>query len=619
MLAYDSGAYSLSSWTSIAIAAWWVIFLGLGFGLVRLPALPPAAIAVGVLLPALAVLTLASSIWGPSDERALEEANRVTLYFGVFLLVAFASYWLAPARWIDGIALAVVAIAVVALASRFVPDLFGDRRLAELLPSSRNRLSFPVGYWNGLGIFTALGVPLLLRAAVGARSAVLRGAAVAPMPALAAVSYLASSRGGAAVAAAGGLAFLALTRRRWTTLGALAVAAAGSAAALAVLFVRDELANGPLTSPLVPGQGRSAALLLALICLACAVVYGSLSALVPRDVRLHPAVGWSVATVLAATALVGAAAANPVDRFEEFRRPPPALVKPGGFVETHFLSGNGSGRWQFWETAVDEFEHHPLGGGGAGSYESWWAEHAPISLFVRNAHSLYLESLAELGLGGAALVAAIFAVGVGAGIARRRAIPDDDQALAAATATLTAYAVAAGIDWMWELTAVSLVGFVVLGLVTGPATAGESHGRPQAATGGRSRLVLAVVTVAVALVAIAGQGISLLTAVELENSRAEVARDDLVGGLRSARAAHDIQPWAASPYLQLALVQEQAGAYRRARVSIREAIEHDGRDWRLWLIRARVETEAGAAAAAQTSLRRAEKLNPRSPLFSELR
>ena len=67
-------------------------------------------------------------------------------------------------------------------------------------------------------------------------------------------------------------------------------------------------------------------------------------------------------------------------------------------MRSHLLSANGSGRWQFWESAVDAFQATPLLGHGAGSYEAWWAEHGSLAVFVRDAHSLYLETLAELGV-----------------------------------------------------------------------------------------------------------------------------------------------------------------------------------------------------------------------------
>ena len=102
---------------------------------------------------------------------------------------------------------------------------------------------------------------------------------------------------------------------------------------------------------------------------------------------------------------------------------------------------------------------------------------------------------------------------------------------------------------------------------------------------------------------------------EIGHSQAAVRRGDLGDALAAAKRARDIQPWAATPYLQLALVSEQAGALASARVWIDKAIARDRTDWRLWLASARIETRLGRATAAERSLRRAVALNPRSPLL----
>jgi Flp pilus assembly protein TadD len=124
-----------------------------------------------------------------------------------------------------------------------------------------------------------------------------------------------------------------------------------------------------------------------------------------------------------------------------------------------------------------------------------------------------------------------------------------------------------------------------------------------------------VAVVAVAWCLVLAQAIPLLAHGEIGDSQEAARRGDLGEALDEASAARDIEPWAATPYLQLALVAEQTGNLRVARRWTVDAIERDDRDWRLWLVLARLETKLGRTAAAERSLRRAVELYPRSPLF----
>jgi tetratricopeptide (TPR) repeat protein len=607
LVALDGGGYALESRTMLGVAVWWTIAVGFVAGVLPRRRAGPAALAAVGLLAGLAIVALASSAWGASAEAALAEFDRAALYVGVLVLaVALAggrmTEWLA-----DGLGVGIAAVVIVALTSRFLPDLVSPGEAAAFLPSAATRLSYPVDYWNGLAILAALGVPLLLRAAVGAASPALRGLAVATLPAVAVVVYLASSRGGAATAIVGGLAFLALAGRRAAAAGALAAGAVGAAVAIALLAARPELVDGPLGSSEAADQGRSAAVLLVLVCALTGLAYG-LGARILRSPRLPRAVAWSAAAVGAAAIVAAAIAAEPVEGFRTFKEPPGEFVQPRpDFVRAHLLSGGGSGRWQFWAAAVDAFETRPLVGRGAGTYEAWWAEHGSLAYFVRDAHSLYAETLGELGLLGLALLLGSFAAGLaGALVAVRAAEEPARTGIAAPAAAFVAYAVAAGFDWMWELTAVSIVGLACLGL----AAAGAAHVRAEL------RSATAAGVAAVALVAVTLQAVPLLGELRLDESRAAVRRGEPATARESALAARDLQPWATSPYLQLALVDEEAGDLRAARRAIGAALERDSADWRLWLVAARLETKAGAIAAARRSLDRARALNPRSPLFA---
>src|SRR5262249_59764576 len=124
-----------------------------------------------------------------------------------------------------------------------------------------------------------------------------------------------------------------------------------------------------------------------------------------------------------------------------------------------------------------------------------WLQHGSFRYFVQNAHSLYLETLGELGIVGFMLLVGAFAAGVVVAVRRLRGTSGGERSLIAALlGTLTAYLIGAGVDWMWELTAVTLVGVFVLGLLTGPASA--APGAKSFAPGRLAGSLAAVVAVA---------------------------------------------------------------------------------------------------------------------------
>jgi tetratricopeptide (TPR) repeat protein len=188
--------------------------------------------------------------------------------------------------------------------------------------------------------------------------------------------------------------------------------------------------------------------------------------------------------------------------------------------------------------------------------------------------------------------------------------PEERTTRAALLAVAIAFVFAAAIDWVWELPVVSIVGFACLGLLTG---LGKGQGRADSLPSRRLALLVPVALVGLAL--IVAQAIALVAETRLDSSQAAVRRGDSAAALSAARSARDVEPWAASPYLQLALVEEQAGSLAAAERRIRQAIHRNATDWRLWLTAARIQTKRGDVGAALRSLARARELNPRSPIF----
>ncbi len=622
-IAYDNGSYGLPSRNTLAIALWWAISMGVAFGIVELGQMTRPAKIVAGLLAAFCLWTLMSIIWAPSAENAFNEFNRVSLFLAVFLLVSLVAGRGKVDRWVDGLTLAIVAIALVALTSRLFPGLFPNRGIFAALPSVAMRLNFPLGYWNGLATLAALGIPLALRVAIGGRNSIVRGIALASLPVVASVIYLASSRGGALTALVGTIVFFALSERRWSIGAALVVGGLGSAGAIAVLSARHQLVEGPLGTGLVERQGRTAALLILLICALTAAAYGLGSRYLQDRVRPSRRLEETLVASIAFLLMVGLIASHPIRRFEQFKRLPaqPGTVASGNYTNGHLLMGSGNGRWQLWSAAGDQWQQHPIVGNGAGSFAEWWTRHGSISASVKDAHSLYLQTLGELGLVGFLILASIFVIGASATVRRSLVARDKRVTMAALTAAFGAYTVEVAFDWMWELTVVSIVAWTILALALSSPKPLEQN--PRSKNERRLAWLLRkkgplVTTVVVAWLLIAAQAIPLLAQTRIGESQAAVARGDAVTAESAAMKARRIQPWAASPALQLALVMEERGNLAQASAWIREAIRHDETNWSLWLVSTRIDVKRGEIGKAKQSLSRAIELNPRSPRMIQL-
>ncbi len=607
----DNGGYSITTRTALA-AIVWTLALAILVLRRRREAAPRAVIAAGGALLVYALIAGVSIAWSDSAERSFLEFDRALMYLGVFAVVAVSARSGDARTWLAGLGIGAAAVCILALVGRCFPSLGLSISLAKYLPSIGGRLSYPLGYWNGLGILAALAMSLMVGVAATARTALGRGAALAAVPALAATIYLTSSRGAVAVVAVAVVALVLLAARRVVLFTALASAAAGSAVTIAVVVGRGALADRP-GSAAAASQGHSAAVLIAVACLLTGLVYAFLAGWI-GELRLTSRVAYAATASLCVVAVAGAIAADPPARVREFKaQPPPIVEAPSGFVQKHLLSGNGSGRWQFWSAAVSEFRSRPVAGRGAGSYEAWWTRHQPFYYPARNAHSLWLQTLGELGILGFAALASAFAIALGAGFARMRALRGESRAvIGALTATFIAWIVGAALDWIWELTAVGLIGVACLAVLTGRASA------PRVGVIPREPLrapVIAVAFVVVAAVLVA-QGLPWLTEREIGASQAAVRAGDARTALARAADARDIEPWAASPRVQLGLVEEASGNLTAARASMRAAIRHDPTDWRVWLTYTRIEVRSGQPRGALRGLARVRRLNPRLPLLA---
>jgi len=302
----------------------------------------------------------------------------------------------------------------------------------------------------------------------------------------------------------------------------------------------------------------------------------------------------------AAAAILAAAVAGPSfvgQATAAFRSSPGADADDLG---ERLFTISGNGRSDYWSVAWSEYTDHPVLGSGAGTYELYWTANRPNWFGARDAHNLYLETLAELGPVGLLLLLALLATPIVAfAIGRRTGLS------ALALAAYVAYLAHAAIDWDWEVPAVTLAALfcgtgVVIAARAGRTYTLRGHGRAAA-------LGIAVLLGALAFVTAIGNG--AVAASERATARGQLAKAET-----EARKATRWAPWSAEAWLTLGRAQIDRGLEEAARASFTQGLRRDRADWRLWLELA-LASEGSDRRSAFEEVRR---LNPRSPELAAL-
>lgn len=568
-------------------------------------------------LALLAVWTLVSAAWSHSPARAVLAFDRTLLYLLALVTAGSLLRTDARLRWaVRGFAAAAVIVCTTALATRVAPDLF------PIAPGvASDRLSFPLTYWNALGLLAAVALVLCVHLAASEHEPlVVRAIAAGACPVLATTLYFTFSRGALAAGVAGLVVYLAVGRPRLVA-GALLAVAPATVVAIAVAYDADLLATTDPTTSAAASQGHRVALAVLLCAAAAAAIRWLAAALDARIVSRDGPTRWArpLAAACAAGVIVAVLALHVPGKVEtqyhRFVDGKPATAQAD--LRARFGNASSPQRIAQWRVATREFRERPLTGSGAGTYDVLWNRHRPDGSDVVHAHSLYLQALAELGVPGLALLAVALLALLG-GLARLARGPQRPL-YAALLGVSVAWALHAAVDWDWELPAVTAWLFALGGIaLAAPAVAvrRQERGLGVHAVGARpswspatpARVLLAVGAVLLA----ATPALAALSQVRLDAGVAALKQGDCGRAIRQGLSATSVMPPRPEPWEVIGYCDARLGYSALAERAFDNAIRLDRDNWQLHYGLAVVRAAAGADP--RPAAREALRLNPRGEL-----
>jgi O-antigen ligase len=586
---------------------------------------PATLVAIGA-LGLYAALTLASALWSHASGRALIEFDRACLYLLVLILFGTVRASASNMRWlIRGLVIGASVVCLAGLISRVLPNVW------HTAPNvSNERLSYPVTYWNTLGLLAALGIVLAFHLTCSLRERrLVRVLAAAVIPLLAATLFFTFSRGAIAAGSVGLVLYILVARPRGLLSGVLATAPP-SVVLIVVAYHANLLDTVDPTTPAAVSQGHHVALVAGISAAACAAL--RLFFALGLDPRLRGATSRAqmsrrarlaaIAGAVAAVLVLGLALGVPRGVEHDWHRFIGGATPHGNAsdLRQRLTDPANNGRTDLWRVALHGFSASPLHGYGAGMYQTLWDRNRPYFAYDINAHSLYLQAMAELGIPGLALLLILVgAVLVGLGMRARGPWRSLYGALLAAGVV---WALRAGVDWDWEMPVITLPFFAAAGLALSPrahaglgrGAAGAGPGRGAAGAGpGRGatnagRLVLAPLCLAAVVLGVLMIGSqSRLTDAEHALYASDCAKAD--SAARSSIKWLSARP---QPYEILGFCDLRRGLLGPGVSAMDQALRRDPGSWESYYALAIAQASAGIDP--RVAAERALRMNPREPL-----
>jgi tetratricopeptide (TPR) repeat protein len=603
----------------------------------------PRAVRIAVACLALyTALSYLSILWAQVPADAWEGANRTLLYLLIFSLFAL---W--PLRG-DSAALLIGAwiLAMIALAAFVVLHVEAAAHPTALF--SEGRLKYPADYENACAAVWCIALwPALLMAASRRLHWALRGVFAGGAVLLADLALLSQSRGSLyATVVMLVLVFAILPGRVRHFLVLVPVAIGIGAGTKTILHVGDRaLHGGDVHAALHSATAvtfLAAVVVGAIVAAGAAVEYrGAVSDAVGE--RLHRGLGALAVAVLVIVLAGGwVAAGDPIARAEHGWETFKGDYSADNAKVNRLVSGLGSGRYDFYRVALDEFTAHPLVGIGADNFAEQYLARGHEQQTPHYPHSVEFRTLSQSGILGTllaivGLLAALVAGGRAALGALRRVDPLAATVAAAALAGFAYWFVHGSFDWFWEFAGLGGPAFALLGLACGlaprAATAGgavagasgdDADAVPQvrpaprapagALTPRRAGIALAAILALAAAASLIAPWFSQLQVQKAARiwptapRRAYSALDD----------AARLNPLSDEPYLLAGSIALRFGDLQRADREFSLALRRDSRDAYATLERGAIASARGSRHEALRLLERTHRLNPHDELIGEV-
>jgi O-antigen ligase len=594
---------------------------------------------VGLLL-VFAALSALSVVWSVQPDASWQNAGLMFAYSAVFgAAVALARA--APDRWpaiLGGVILAAVVVCGYALLTKVFPAQLDAHDIYA-------RLQAPYGYWNATGLTAAMGVIGCMW--LGARRsghALLSALAYPAMGLLLLTLMLAYSRGALFALALGLALWFLIVPLRLRGAAVLLAGAAGAGAVVAWDFSRHALSTDSvaLHARVIAGRQLGALVVAMLVVLAIAGVAirfftdrragGVISA---RTRHNAGAILLSI-IVLSVIAFAGALGASHRGFTGSISHGFHSLTNPHAAVPPNTpgrLTAIGSVRARYWNEALKVFQAHPVLGAGARSYGTARLRYRTEDLEANDAHGFVVQTLADLGLVGLAIVLFLLAAWMAAAgrsthpFNRRwrrwrwRAEPlpytSERVGMLSMLCLVVCFGIHSTVDWSWFVPGDACVALLCAGWLAGrgplgSAADGERQGKarlPSLRELGPLRLGIAAAAVIAALLAAWAQRQPQRSADASQEALALSAHDP-AAARTAAQNAVDYDPLSAEALFTLSKIQQNAGESALARTTLVRAVHLQPSNPQTWQTLGEYDLQTGNPRAALNELRATVYLNP---------